>query len=110
MRPCAKLPQRTLRVKESLGCDIGTGMLFEYNPNMVSDEDREHFRRIAAIEEELNRESIHAAAARTPGDNIALGLELSEFAAAFGGDVFHPDEPPLIQLWRARREKDDGQG
>jgi hypothetical protein len=73
---------------------------------MISDEDREHFRRIAAIEEELNRESIRAAAARSPGDNIAIGLELSEFAAAFGGDISHPDEPPPIQLWRARRMKD----
>jgi hypothetical protein len=72
---------------------------------MVSDEDREHFRRIAVFEAELNRESIRAAAARSPGENIALGLELSEFAAAFGGDTSHADEPPLIQLWRARRNR-----
>jgi hypothetical protein len=73
---------------------------------MVSEADREHFRRIATIETELNRESIRAAAARSPGENIALGLELSEFASAFGGDVSHTDEPPPIQLWRERQKRD----
>jgi hypothetical protein len=72
---------------------------------MVPEQDREHFRRIAAIEADLNRESIRAAAARSPGENIALGLQLSEFAAAFGGDVSHADEPPMIQLWRERGKR-----
>jgi len=70
---------------------------------------REHFRRIADSEAELNDEAIAAAARRSPGDNIALGLELSEFAAAFGGDVSHSDEVPLIQLWRARNRRHPGQ-
>ena len=72
---------------------------------MVSEKDREHFRRLAAIEAELNEEAIRAAAMRTPGENIALGFELSEFAAAFGGDVTHEDEVPLIHLWRARKQR-----
>jgi hypothetical protein len=70
---------------------------------MVTDRDREHFRVIAAAEAELNREAICAAAARPPGDNIVLGFELSAFAASFGGDLSHSDEPAPIQLWRARR-------
>lgn len=72
----------------------------------VSDKDREHFRRIAAVEAELNEEAVRASALRTPGENIALGFELSEFAAAFGGDVTHEDEVPLIHLWRAREQRD----
>jgi len=72
---------------------------------MVSDKDREHFRRIAAIEAELNDEAVRAAASRSPGDNIALGFDLSEFAAAFGGDRSHPDEVPPIQLWRNRVQR-----
>lgn len=74
---------------------------------MVSDQDREHFRRIAAIEAELNRESVRSSAARSPGENIARGLELSEFAAAFGDDLSHADEPPLIQLWRERQKANE---
>ena len=73
---------------------------------MVSDNDREHFRRIAAIEAQLNDEALRAAALRTPGESIALGFALSEFAAAFGGDVTHEDEVPLIHLWRAREQRD----
>jgi hypothetical protein len=69
---------------------------------MVREKDREHFRRIAAIEVELNHEAICAAAARAPGVNIALGFDLSAFASCFGGDLSHPDEVPPIQLWRAR--------
>jgi hypothetical protein len=72
---------------------------------MVSEKDREHFRRIAAIEAELNDEAVRRGAARSPGDNIMLGFELSEFAAAFGGDISHLDEVPLIQLWRARARR-----
>jgi len=70
---------------------------------MVSEKDRAHFQCIAEAEAELNEEAVRAAARRPPGDNIALGFALSEFAAAFGGDLSHPDEVPLIQLWRARR-------
>ena len=73
---------------------------------MVSEKDRAHFRRIAAIEESLNDDAARAAAARSPGENIALGFELSEFAAGFGGDMSHPDPVPLIRLWRARRRPD----
>jgi len=73
---------------------------------MVSDTDREHFRRIAAIEAQLNDEALRAAALRTPGESIVLGFALSEFAAAFGGDLTHEDEVPLIHLWRAREQRD----
>jgi len=70
---------------------------------MVSEKDRLHFRRIAEIEAELNQEAIRACAARSPGVNIALGLELGEFAAAFGGDLSRPDEVAPITMWRLRR-------
>jgi hypothetical protein len=70
---------------------------------MLSEKDRAHFRCIAEAEAELDEEALRAAARRSPGDNIALGFALSEFAAAFGGDVSHPDEVPLIDLWRTRR-------
>ena len=83
---------------------VGSGAPLEYPcDDMVSEKDRAHFQCIAEAEAELNEEAVRAAARRPPGDNIALGFALSEFAAAFGGDLSHPDEVPLIQLWRARR-------
>jgi hypothetical protein len=69
---------------------------------MVSQKDRDHFRRIAEAEVSLNRESLRACAARSAGENIALGLELSVFAIAFGADLSRPDEVAPIQLWRQR--------
>ena len=69
---------------------------------MVSAKDREHFRRIAEAEAELNREAIRESAARTPGDNIALGFALSAFAAAFGADLSRPDEVSPARLWHER--------
>ena len=86
---------------------LGRGRGVSYGPLvMVSVEDREHFRRIAEAEADLDRESIRAAAARSPGENIALGLELSEFASAFGGDLSRPDEVAPACLWRALRRLD----
>jgi hypothetical protein len=70
--------------------------------SMVSVKDREHFRRIAEYEAELNREAIRESAARTPGENIALGFALSEFAMAFGADLSRPEEVSPAHLWRAR--------
>jgi len=69
---------------------------------MVSAKDREHFRRIAEVEAELNAEAIRDSAARSPGENIALGFALSEFAAAFGADLSRPDEVSPARLWRER--------
>ncbi|HXQ20310.1 MAG TPA: hypothetical protein VN812_01465 [Candidatus Acidoferrales bacterium] len=69
---------------------------------MVSDRDREHFNRIATAEAQLNREAVVGCAARSPGANVALGLELSDFALAFGGDLTRPDEVAPIQRWRQR--------
>jgi len=69
---------------------------------MVSAKDREHFRRLAELEGELNREAIRESAARTPGENIALGFALSEFATAFGADLSRPDEVSPARLWRER--------
>lgn len=69
---------------------------------MVSARDRAHFDRIAEAEAELNRDSLRACAARPPGKNVEIGLELSDFALAFGGDLTRPDEVPPIQLWRRR--------
>ena len=69
---------------------------------MVSAQDREHFRCLAEREAELNRDAIRESAARTPGENIALGFALSEFASAFGGDLSRPDEVSPAALWRER--------
>ena len=80
----------------------------EYGTVMVSHLDRQHFRRIAEMEAKLNHESMRAGAACTPGENIAFGFYLSEFAASFGGDASHPDEVPPIRLWRARKRSDTG--
>ncbi len=70
---------------------------------MVTARDRAHFDRIAAAEAKLNRDAICACAARLPGRNIEIGLELSDFALAFGGDLTRPEEVPPIRLWRQRR-------
>jgi hypothetical protein len=69
---------------------------------MVSAKDREHFRHLAEGEARLNREAIQESAARTPGENIALGFALSEFAAAFGADLSRSDEVSPARLWRER--------
>ena len=69
---------------------------------MVSAKDREHFRRIAEVEAELNREAMRESAARSPGDNIALGFALSEFAAAFASDLSRSDDVSPARLWRER--------
>jgi hypothetical protein len=75
---------------------------------MVSEKDRAHFRRLAEGEAELNREALLACAARSPGANIALGLELSDFAINFGGDQTRPEEVAPIQLWRDRGRRTAG--
>ena len=69
---------------------------------MTSTKDREHFRRIAEVEADLNREAVRESAARSPGDNIALGFALSKFAAAFGADLSRPDDVSPASLWRKR--------
>ncbi len=72
---------------------------------MVSDSDRRHFAIIAAAEAEMAQEMIFEDARRAPGDNIALGLELGELAAAFGTDVTKPDPVPAAALWQTRIER-----
>jgi hypothetical protein len=69
---------------------------------VVSQQDRAHFDLIAVTEQELAREAVEECAQRTPGENIALGFELSEFASAFGGDVSHPEDVSPASLWRTR--------
>jgi hypothetical protein len=71
----------------------------------VTARDREHFRLIAETEVRLNRDAIRACGLRDPGQNIEIGLELSEFAASFGADLSRPDEVPLVVLWRERRKR-----
>jgi len=73
---------------------------------MASRADREHFDRIAAVERELAAEAVREAAARDPGVNIEIGLELSEFAAAFGGAIEHEPEVSPASLWAQRRAGD----
>jgi len=72
---------------------------------MVSERAREHFRRIAEAEAELNAESVRHDAQQSPGDNIARGLELSEFAAAFGADLEGPDKVSPATLWQMRKRQ-----
>jgi hypothetical protein len=72
---------------------------------MVSAGDREHFRRIAEAELELNREALRESAARSPAHNIALGFALSEFAAAFGADLSRPDDVSPARLLRERASR-----
>ena len=72
---------------------------------VVSASDRDHFRRLAEIEAALNQESIWECAARSPGENIALGFALSEFAAAFGADLSRPDDVSPARLWRDRANR-----
>jgi len=69
---------------------------------VVSESARAHFLRIAEAEAELNAESLRFDAEQSPGDNILRGLELSEFAAAFGADLSRPDEVSPASLWRTR--------
>ncbi len=69
---------------------------------MVTAGEREHFRRIAEFEARLNREAVRESAARSAGENIALGFALSEFAAAFGADLARGDEVSPARLWRER--------
>ncbi len=70
---------------------------------MVSERARAHFRCIAEAEAELNAESLRHDAEQSPGDNILRGLELSEFATAFGADLSRPDEVSPAALWRTRK-------
>jgi len=65
----------------------------------------DHLRVIAEGERELAADSIRAAANRDPGMNVAVGLELGEFAAAFGGDLSREDEVSPASLWLARRRR-----
>ena len=49
---------------------------------MVPERDRARMRRIADAMEELNRDAVHEAARRSPGENIEIGLGLSDAALA----------------------------
>ena len=77
-----------------------------YIPGMVTERERQHFRRIADAERELNREAVHRTARRPPGQNIEAGFELSAFAAAFGGVIEKlGDKVSPAALRTALREK-----
>jgi hypothetical protein len=73
---------------------------------VVSSRDRRHFAQIASAEKGLESESIAVAARRSPGENIEIGLELSEFAAAFGGEIDQPDQISPARVWRERRRSE----
>ena len=83
----------------ALGSPLGVGYPSRV---MVAPADRDHFRRIAEAEAEMNREAVLDSASRSPGENIALGFALSEFAAAFGADLTRADEVSPARLWRER--------
>jgi hypothetical protein len=65
---------------------------------VVSERVRAHFRYIAEAEAELNAESRRIDAEQSPGDNILRGLDLSEFATAFGADLSRPDSPVVRKI------------
>jgi len=67
---------------------------------VVTAADREHFRRIAEAEAELNRDSARQAALRSPGDNILLAFELTRVASMSSGSLDRDDEVSPASLWR----------
>ena len=62
-------------------------------------------RRGAAMDR-ANDEALAEAARRTPGENILIGLQLSDFARVL---VQHPVEKefpvPPVRIWRALRRR-----
>jgi hypothetical protein len=72
---------------------------------MVSDEEREHFRRLAAAERQLSREALQREARRSPGENVEAAMELTAFASSFATRFERPPEVAPIQLWRARQAR-----
>jgi hypothetical protein len=79
---------------------------------MASASDKAHFRAIAEYETAANEDSLREDALRSPGRNIELGIELSDFTrrAAQQMEARPADEPPTapIAIWRAlqARRKD----
>ncbi len=62
--------------------------------------------RRGQIMDELNRRAIREAAKRTPGENIEIGLRLSDFArGAAQGPIVREEKIPLVQVWRALKAR-----
>ena len=66
----------------------------------MSEKERVWLKSIANGMAELNREAIHRAARRSPGENIEVGLDLSELASAIATHLERPDEVPPVSIWR----------
>ena len=66
-------------------------------------------RRIAIAMEDANAEAVRAAASRTAGENIELGLRLGDAALAIAQHrAPRPEEVAPSRLWRERRRKAEG--
>ncbi len=76
---------------------------------MATDRDRAHLRSIAEYEAKANADSLREDALRSPGQNIELGLQLSQFAASAAaqmGTSLNEEPPvPLSSVWRALQER-----
>jgi hypothetical protein len=58
--------------------------------------------------DELNRQAINEAAQRSPGENIEIGLRLSDFARGVAKGPIVPEEKiPLVRVWRALKARKD---
>ena len=79
---------------------------------MATERDKAHFRAIAEYEAAANAESLRADAHRTPGENIELGLKLSEFALTaarqMGATPVEEPKVALITLLRALQARKGG--
>jgi hypothetical protein len=73
---------------------------------MVSDEEREHFRRLATAERQLAEETLEREARRSPGENVEAAMELTAFASSFAAGLERAAEVAPVQLWRALQARD----
>ncbi len=82
------------------------GLLGLRSASMASQRDKEIMARRGQIMDELNRRAIREAAKRTPGENIEIGLRLSDFArGAAQGPIVREEKIPLVQVWRALKAR-----
>lgn len=67
--------------------------------------DRERLRRwrqsIAAGEVAAREEAIARAARRSPGENVEIAIDLSEFVSTYAASLERDEEVAPIALWRA---------
>lgn len=71
---------------------------------MVTARDRDRMKRIGLAMAELNAQAVAESVARSPGENIEIGLRLGDAALAIAQNaVPRPDPVSPVSLWLARR-------